>query len=126
MTRRRWCHACRPWAIPQDFGPAPRRRARFQNLPLDDPGQRERFGRGIARAGAARGADEAAFGARHGDRTPWTMTRLGDRVRLRDWDRHDPEAPFGLELARRRIRANTRGRSPAGAPPAPGRGTVCR
>jgi hypothetical protein len=43
------------------------------------------------------GAIEIAFGAWHGDFTPWNMARLGDDVYLWDWERAAP-APAGLDL----------------------------
>jgi hypothetical protein len=43
------------------------------------------------------GATEIAFGAWHGDFTPWNMARLGDNTYLWDWERAAP-APAGLDL----------------------------
>jgi aminoglycoside phosphotransferase (APT) family kinase protein len=43
------------------------------------------------------GADEIAFGAWHGDFTPWNMARSGDTTYLWDWERAAP-APAGLDL----------------------------
>ena len=43
------------------------------------------------------GGEEIAFGAWHGDFTPWNMARLGDRTFLWDWERAAP-APVGLDL----------------------------
>lgn len=83
--------------------------ARFQDVPLDDPGQRERFARVVARVGAAYGADEVAFGAWHGDWAPWNMAWHGGRVRLWDWERYDPEVPVGLDLAHYRLQTTAGG-----------------
>lgn len=43
------------------------------------------------------GATEMAFGAWHGDFTPWNMARLDDRTYIWDWERAAP-APAGLDL----------------------------
>jgi hypothetical protein len=43
------------------------------------------------------GAVEMAFGAWHGDFTPWNMARLGGTTYLWDWERAAP-APAGLDL----------------------------
>ena len=43
------------------------------------------------------GSVEMAFGAWHGDFTPWNMARLGDQTFLWDWERAAP-APIGLDL----------------------------
>jgi hypothetical protein len=43
------------------------------------------------------GETEIAFGAWHGDFTPWNMARLGDAVYLWDWERA-AAAPAGLDL----------------------------
>ena len=43
------------------------------------------------------GAVEIAFGAWHGDFTPWNMARLGESAYLWDWERAAP-APVGLDL----------------------------
>lgn len=43
------------------------------------------------------GATEMAFGAWHGDFTPWNMARLDDRTYVWDWERTAP-APAGLDL----------------------------
>lgn len=43
------------------------------------------------------GSVEMAFGAWHGDFTPWNMARLGDDTFLWDWERAAP-APAGLDL----------------------------
>jgi hypothetical protein len=43
------------------------------------------------------GHDDIAFGAWHGDFTPWNMARLGDITYLWDWERSSP-APAGLDL----------------------------
>jgi hypothetical protein len=43
------------------------------------------------------GPVEIAFGAWHGDFTPWNMARLGDATFLWDWERAAP-APAGLDL----------------------------
>jgi hypothetical protein len=43
------------------------------------------------------GGDEIAFGAWHGDFTPWNMARSGDTTYLWDWERAAP-APAGLDL----------------------------
>jgi len=43
------------------------------------------------------GAVEMAFGAWHGDFTPWNMARLGRATYLWDWERAQP-APVGLDL----------------------------
>ena len=43
------------------------------------------------------GSDDIAFGAWHGDVTPWNMARLGDTTYLWDWERAAP-APAGLDL----------------------------
>lgn len=43
------------------------------------------------------GATEMAFGAWHGDFTPWNMARLDDRTYVWDWERAAP-APAGLDL----------------------------
>jgi hypothetical protein len=43
------------------------------------------------------GSDHIAFGAWHGDFTPWNMARLSDTTYLWDWERAAP-APAGLDL----------------------------
>jgi len=43
------------------------------------------------------GDEEIAFGAWHGDFTPWNMARLGERTYVWDWERAAP-APAGLDL----------------------------
>jgi hypothetical protein len=43
------------------------------------------------------GGDEIAFGAWHGDFTPWNMARLADGTYLWDWERA-AAAPVGLDL----------------------------
>jgi hypothetical protein len=43
------------------------------------------------------GADDIAFGAWHGDFTPWNMARAGDTTYLWDWERA-AAAPAGLDL----------------------------
>lgn len=43
------------------------------------------------------GHDDIAFGAWHGDFTPWNMARLGDTTYLWDWERA-ASAPAGLDL----------------------------
>jgi hypothetical protein len=43
------------------------------------------------------GGVEMAFGAWHGDFTPWNMARLGDATYLWDWERA-AAAPAGLDL----------------------------
>jgi len=43
------------------------------------------------------GHDTIAFGAWHGDFTPWNMARLGDTTYLWDWERA-ASAPAGLDL----------------------------
>jgi hypothetical protein len=43
------------------------------------------------------GGEEIAFGAWHGDFTPWNMARTGDATYLWDWERAAP-APVGLDL----------------------------
>lgn len=83
--------------------------ARFQVLPFDDPGQRERFARVVARVGEAYGADEIAFGAWHGDWAPWNMAWHRGRVRLWDWERFDPDVPLGLDLAHYRLQTTAGG-----------------
>jgi hypothetical protein len=61
-----------------------------------------RTGSGIVRQAADRierrhGDEEIAFGAWHGDFTPWNMARLGERTYVWDWERAAP-APAGLDL----------------------------
>jgi hypothetical protein len=76
---------------------------RFADVPLDDPGERERLAGVVARVGAAYGEEEIAFGAWHGDWAPWNMAWHRGRVQLWDWERFDPEVPAGLDLAHYRL-----------------------
>jgi hypothetical protein len=72
--------------------------ARFQDVPIEDSGQRERLTDAVRRIGAAYGDDPVSFGAWHGDWTPWNMAWHGGRVQLWDWERFDPDVPAGLDL----------------------------
>ena len=76
---------------------------RFLDVPLDDPGQGERLAGVVARAGEAYSGDEVAFGAWHGDWTPWNMAWHGGRVQLWDWERYDECVPAGLDLLHYRL-----------------------
>ncbi|MGH3381234.1 MAG: hypothetical protein ACRDP6_41535 [Actinoallomurus sp.] len=77
--------------------------ARFGDVPIDDTGQRERFADAAGRIGAAYGSDEVAFGAWHGDWTPWNMAWHDGFVQLWDWERFDPDVPAGLDLLHYRL-----------------------
>jgi hypothetical protein len=62
------------------------------------------------------GHEDIAFGAWHGDFTPWNMARLGDTTYLWDWERAAP-APAGLDLLHFLFQGVCRfeGKSPAAA-----------
>jgi hypothetical protein len=77
--------------------------ARFGDVPIDDDGARERFADAAGRIGAAYGSDEVAFGAWHGDWTPWNMAWHDGLVQLWDWERFDPDVPAGLDLLHYRL-----------------------
>jgi hypothetical protein len=77
--------------------------ARFADVPVEDPGQRDRFAEAVGRLGAAYGDDDVEFGAWHGDWTPWNMAWHGGRVQLWDWERYDPDVPAGLDLLHYRL-----------------------
>lgn len=40
---------------------------------------------------------EIAFGAWHGDWTPWNMLCQGDRIQVWDWERFDTDVPVGFD-----------------------------
>jgi hypothetical protein len=77
--------------------------ARFGDVPIEDPDQRKRFSDAAGRIGETYGGDEVAFGAWHGDWTPWNMAWHGGRVQLWDWERFDPDVPAGLDLLHYRL-----------------------
>ncbi len=77
--------------------------SRFQDVPLEDPAQHERFAGVVARVGAAYGDDEVGFGAWHGDWTPWNMAWHRGRLQLWDWERFDADVPAGLDLLHYRL-----------------------
>jgi hypothetical protein len=58
---------------------------------------RERLGRCLNRVQAQVGSDRLAWGAWHGDWTPWNMARDGSRVLLWDWERFETGVPRGLD-----------------------------
>lgn len=72
--------------------------SRFADVPIDDPDQRKRLSDAVGRIGETYGGDEVAFGAWHGDWTPWNMAWHGGRVQLWDWERFDAQVPSGLDL----------------------------
>ncbi len=76
---------------------------RFAGVPIEDPDQRKRFADAAGRIGETYGGDEVAFGAWHGDWTPWNMAWHGGRVQLWDWERFDPDVPAGLDLLHYRL-----------------------
>ncbi|HJU36735.1 MAG TPA: hypothetical protein VJ716_04875 [Gaiellaceae bacterium] len=56
-----------------------------------------RFERLLEGLALRRGEQPVRFGSWHGDWGPWNMVWAGERVRLWDWERFTPDAPFGLD-----------------------------
>jgi hypothetical protein len=64
---------------------------------LEHHGASDLLGRAVDWIEHRHGGEEIAFGAWHGDFTPWNMARLGERSYVWDWERAAP-APAGLDL----------------------------
>lgn len=64
---------------------------------LDDPVDRSRLGRAMERVADLAGHRPLAWGAWHGDWTPWNMAVQGDQVLLWDWERFEIGVPTGLD-----------------------------
>jgi len=64
---------------------------------LSDPLLRGRLGRAMERVAEVTGRRPLAWGAWHGDWTPWNMAVAGDRVLLWDWERFETGVPAGLD-----------------------------
>jgi hypothetical protein len=52
----------------------------------------------VAAVEAAHGGQQMAFGAAHGDLSPWNVARRNGHLLLWDWERFQPAAPVGMDL----------------------------
>ncbi|MFV0459007.1 MAG: hypothetical protein ACK5MT_09605 [Actinomycetales bacterium] len=57
----------------------------------------DRLGALLAGAVARWGQERVWFGCWHGDWAPWNMGYNGDTVELWDWERFDPDVPWGFD-----------------------------
>ncbi|WP_377320565.1 hypothetical protein ACFJIY_16230 [Pimelobacter simplex] len=64
---------------------------------LADPVMRGRLGRAMEKVATVTGRRLIAFGAWHGDWTPWNMAVTGSQVLLWDWERFETGVPTGLD-----------------------------
>ena len=77
---------------------------------LSDRSATQRFAAALDRVERSAGQTTVAFGAWHGDWTPWNMTAVGrdaesSRVALWDWERFDTGVPVGFDAAHYRLQA---------------------
>ncbi|MDX6284923.1 MAG: hypothetical protein QOG53_408 [Frankiales bacterium] len=84
-------------------------RLRSSMAPILDSSAAQRFANSLDHVDNASAQAPIAFGAWHGDWTPWNMTNLppagATRVALWDWERFDTAVPIGFDALHYRLQA---------------------